>query len=194
MRSLFAEAFEHGLELGDLFFFLCGIAAFKSLAHTVVDVGGEHFCIDGAKERLCGKELVGDVDAVAVFFDHADEPSICPRAVLSRRVISVLLACIFLLLVRGSGFHAFEGEAEIGDGLFDRQAGWVDGGGDFAVFVVEGNFSCGDAVKAAKTVFWNGPMGVFEFDNFAHGTEPSPAPSRTPTAPRSSAAATPQQQ
>ena len=73
MRSLFAEAFEHGLELGDLFFFLCGIAAFKSLAHTVVDVGGEHFCIDGAKERLCGKELVGDVDAVAVFFDHADE-------------------------------------------------------------------------------------------------------------------------
>ena len=27
-----------------------------------------------------------------------------------------------------------------------------------------------DAVKAAKTVFWNGPMGVFEFDNFAHGT------------------------
>ena len=28
-----------------------------------------------------------------------------------------------------------------------------------------------DAVKAAKTVFWNGPMGVFEFDNFAHGTQ-----------------------
>ncbi len=28
-----------------------------------------------------------------------------------------------------------------------------------------------EAVKGAKTVFWNGPMGVFEFDNFAHGTE-----------------------
>ena len=27
------------------------------------------------------------------------------------------------------------------------------------------------AIKGAKTVFWNGPMGVFEFDNFAHGTE-----------------------
>lgn len=27
------------------------------------------------------------------------------------------------------------------------------------------------AVKEAKTVFWNGPMGVFEFDQFAHGTE-----------------------
>ena len=27
-----------------------------------------------------------------------------------------------------------------------------------------------DAVKSAKTVVWNGPMGVFEFDNFAAGT------------------------
>ncbi len=27
-----------------------------------------------------------------------------------------------------------------------------------------------DAVKGCKTVFWNGPMGVFEFPNFAHGT------------------------
>lgn len=26
------------------------------------------------------------------------------------------------------------------------------------------------AVKDAKTVVWNGPMGVFEFSNFAHGT------------------------
>ena len=28
-----------------------------------------------------------------------------------------------------------------------------------------------DAIKGAKTVFWNGPMGVFEFDQFAKGTE-----------------------
>ena len=27
-----------------------------------------------------------------------------------------------------------------------------------------------DAVKEAKTVVWNGPMGVFEFENFANGT------------------------
>ena len=27
-----------------------------------------------------------------------------------------------------------------------------------------------DAVRAAKTVFWNGPMGVFEVDDFAAGT------------------------
>lgn len=28
-----------------------------------------------------------------------------------------------------------------------------------------------DALKEAKTVVWNGPMGVFEFSNFAKGTE-----------------------
>ena len=28
-----------------------------------------------------------------------------------------------------------------------------------------------DAVKGAKTVVWNGPMGCFEMPNFAHGTE-----------------------
>lgn len=28
-----------------------------------------------------------------------------------------------------------------------------------------------DAVSSSKTVFWNGPMGVFEFPNFAHGTK-----------------------
>ncbi|MEN9305009.1 MAG: hypothetical protein RLY76_277 [Actinomycetota bacterium] len=27
------------------------------------------------------------------------------------------------------------------------------------------------AIKRCKTVFWNGPMGVFEFSNFAHGTK-----------------------
>ena len=27
------------------------------------------------------------------------------------------------------------------------------------------------AVKGAKTIVWNGPVGVFEFDNFAKGTE-----------------------
>jgi phosphoglycerate kinase len=26
------------------------------------------------------------------------------------------------------------------------------------------------AIAECKTVFWNGPMGVFEFPNFAHGT------------------------
>jgi phosphoglycerate kinase len=28
-----------------------------------------------------------------------------------------------------------------------------------------------DAIRSSATVFWNGPMGVFEFPNFAHGTK-----------------------
>ena len=28
-----------------------------------------------------------------------------------------------------------------------------------------------DPIERAKTIVWNGPMGVFEFDNFAHGTK-----------------------
>ena len=27
-----------------------------------------------------------------------------------------------------------------------------------------------DVIKSSKLVIWNGPMGVFEFDAFAHGT------------------------
>ena len=26
-------------------------------------------------------------------------------------------------------------------------------------------------IKSAKTIVWNGPMGVFEFDNFSNGTK-----------------------
>ena len=47
-----------------------------------------------------------------------------------------------------------------------------------------------EAVKGAKTVFWNGPMGVFEFDNFAHGTQAIAEAVAEPTAPRSSAVVT----
>lgn len=28
-----------------------------------------------------------------------------------------------------------------------------------------------EAIHRAKTIVWNGPMGVFEFDHFAHGTK-----------------------
>ena len=51
-----------------------------------------------------------------------------------------------------------------------------------------------EAVKGAKTVFWNGPMGVFEMKAFEGGTKAvarlSPRPSPRPTAPRSSAVVT----
>lgn len=33
------------------------------------------------------------------------------------------------------------------------------------------NPSFADVVSKAKVVVWNGPMGVFEFDNYANGTK-----------------------
>lgn len=35
----------------------------------------------------------------------------------------------------------------------------------------ESSATFADEIKKCKTVFWNGPMGVFEFPNFAHGTK-----------------------
>lgn len=39
--------------------------------------------------------------------------------------------------------------------------------------ILDNKFSkeCQEALENAKTIVWNGPMGVFEFDAFAHGTE-----------------------
>ncbi len=61
---------------------------------------------------------------------------------------------------------AFANDAEskvVGEGSIE--AGWQ--GLDIGPKTIE-LFS--DAVKSAKTVVWNGPMGVFEMENFAKGT------------------------
>ena len=62
---------------------------------------------------------------------------------------------------------AFEADAESQVTPFDAlPAGWLgldigpDSRGDFA-----------RRIRAAKTVFWNGPMGVFEWEQFAEGTK-----------------------
>ena len=62
---------------------------------------------------------------------------------------------------------AFEADAETQVTPFDAlPAGWLgldigpDSRADFA-----------DRIRAAKTVFWNGPMGVFEWEHFAEGTK-----------------------
>lgn len=49
------------------------------------------------------------------------------------------------------------------DNIPANQMGLDIGPESAAIFATE--------IKKCKTVFWNGPMGVFEFPNFAHGTK-----------------------
>lgn len=49
------------------------------------------------------------------------------------------------------------------DNIPANQMGLDIGPESAAIFAAE--------IKKCKTVFWNGPMGVFEFPNFAHGTK-----------------------
>eukprot|EP00298_Acanthocystis_sp_HF-20_P005904 c15922_g1_i1.p1 GENE.c15922_g1_i1~~c15922_g1_i1.p1 ORF type:complete len:441 (-),score=189.29 c15922_g1_i1:74-1327(-) len=63
--------------------------------------------------------------------------------------------------------NTFSNDAEkkivtLKEGISDNWSG-LDIGPQTSVIFAE-------AVKQAKTIIWNGPMGVFEFDNFAHGT------------------------
>nr|QBH73959.1 phosphoglycerate kinase [Orthoderella ornata] len=62
----------------------------------------------------------------------------------------------------------FAEDAEVGYGTLETGIpdGWMglDVGSKSAEIFQE-------AVKKAKTIVWNGPMGVFEFDNFAKGTK-----------------------
>ena len=56
-----------------------------------------------------------------------------------------------------------EGEVVDSDKIPDDRMGMDIGPKTCALYV--------EAIKGAKTVFWNGPMGVFEMDQFAKGTE-----------------------
>lgn len=51
----------------------------------------------------------------------------------------------------------------IAQGNFGAHAIGLDIGPESAAHFAE-------IIRSSKTVFWNGPMGVFEFENFAHGT------------------------
>ena len=65
------------------------------------------------------------------------------------------------------GAAAFDADAESGVYAFDAlPAGWL--GLDIGPVTRE---QFGSAIAAARTIFWNGPMGVFEWPRFADGTK-----------------------
>ena len=59
----------------------------------------------------------------------------------------------------------YAADAEVKESDIDIEDGWM--GLDIGPKTVE---QYADAIKDAKTVVWNGPMGVFEFEKFAQGT------------------------
>lgn len=59
--------------------------------------------------------------------------------------------------------NAEVGQATVEEGIQDGWMGLDVGPKSIDLFV--------DAVKSSKTIVWNGPPGVFEFDNFAKGTK-----------------------
>ncbi len=61
---------------------------------------------------------------------------------------------------------AFSNDANFKTVGYDFPAGWM--GLDIGEKTIE---LYSDVIKNAKTVIWNGPMGVFEMDNFAIGTK-----------------------
>ena len=62
---------------------------------------------------------------------------------------------------------AFEADAETRVSPFDAlPAGWL--GLDIGP---ESRADFARRIRAARTVFWNGPMGVFEWEQFAEGTK-----------------------
>ena len=81
---------------------------------------------------------------------------------------------------------AFEADAESRVAPYDDVPdGWL--GLDIGPATRE---SFAAAIREARTVFWNGPMGVFEWPRFAEGTKRSRRRSPTPTRSPSSAAET----
>lgn len=70
---LFAQSLEYGVEFFEFAFLFGAIATFKGMSDAVVEVSGKHFCINSAQEGLGAQELVRDVNAVAIVFDHFEK-------------------------------------------------------------------------------------------------------------------------
>jgi len=118
---------------------------------TIIVGGGMTYTFYKAKGLPIGDSLVEDekVDLASQIIENAEKQGIN-----------------FLLPVDSVVATEFKNDAEhkvVGeDGIED---GWMalDIGPESAI-------SFGNIIKKAKTVVWNGPMGVFEMDNYADGT------------------------
>jgi phosphoglycerate kinase len=123
------------------------IRALLGKADTLVVGGGMCFTFLKAQGHEVGDSLL-----------EADQVDTC-RQLLAEADGRILLPTDI------TGATGFEPDAQVRQFGTDLPAGWKGldiGPGSAAEF--------SDVVTAARTVFWNGPMGVFEDDRFAAGT------------------------
>ena len=118
--------------------------------------GGMVFTVLAALGHKVGKSLleIDQIDTVKTFLAQAKELG-----------VEVILPSDIIVAAGFSPDAAFETvQADsIESSSFGPDAMGLDIGPDSAKAFAE-------VVASSKTVFWNGPMGVFEFDNFAGGT------------------------
>jgi phosphoglycerate kinase len=116
-------------------------------ADEILIGGGMCFTFLKAKGAAVGRSLVDDADHL----DEVDELLSDPKIILPTDVVIA------------DSIDASSGDVVRADGIPSGSMG-VDIGPQTAARFAE-------TVRAAATVFWNGPMGVFENDTFAAGTK-----------------------
>jgi phosphoglycerate kinase len=127
------------------------IGSFQEIVDTLLIGGGMCFTVFKSQgmeigNSLCEDELLGEVGEVMARAGEKRARIILPTD-----------------LVVASEFKE-EAESRVVDAA-DIPEGWMGldiGPGTTAAYC--------EAIKAASTIFWNGPMGVFEWDRFSQGT------------------------
>ena len=127
------------------------IDALLSRADALLIGGGMMFTFLAAQGYPVGRSLLeaDQIEAVRGYLDRARSEGV--RILLPTDVV---VAPALEATARGSVVPA--------DQIPDDQLGLDIGPDSSRIF--------GDEIRKAATVFWNGPMGVFEIEQFAHGT------------------------
>lgn len=118
---------------------------------TIIVGGGMTYTFYKAKGLSVGDSLVEDekVDLAADLMKKAEE-----KGISFLLPVDTVVAREF----KNESEHKVVDEAGIEDGWMGVDIG------------PQSSVSFGNIIKNAQTVVWNGPMGVFEMENFAHGT------------------------
>lgn len=119
--------------------------------------GGMLFTFLAAQGHKVGKSLLeaDQIDTVKRYLNEAAE-----------RGVELLLPTDIVVAEKfaADAAHEVVPAADIESSSFGAEGLGLDIGPESASAYAE-------AIRTSKTVFWNGPMGVFEFPNFANGTQ-----------------------